>query len=81
MNGSKISDKIKTTTILNKFENQSVNQLNPQMKLLDMWKPNNCINYPTKIKKMEANEDRSTTRAVTSGKLVESGTSQHANIK
>ena len=56
----------------------SVNQLNAQMKLLDLWKANNCINYPTKIKKMEANEDRSTTRAVTSGKLVESGTSQHA---
>ena len=46
------------------------------MKLVDMWKANNCENYPTKIKKMEVNEDTSTT--IASGKLVESGTSQYA---
>ena len=73
MNGSKISDRIKTKTILNKFDNLSVNQLNAQMKLMEMWKANNCTNYPTKIKKMESNEERSTTRAVSAGKLVEFG--------
>ena len=78
MNGSKISDRIKTKTILNKFDNLSVNQLNAQMKLVEMWKANNCLNYPIKTKKMETNEERSTTRAVSAGKLVEYGTSQKA---
>ena len=36
------------------------------------------VSYPTKIKKMEANEERSTTRAISAGKLVEYGTSQNA---
>ena len=78
MNGSKISVKINTTTILTKFDNLSVNQLNAQMKLVDMWKANNCLNYPTKIRRVETNELRATTRAVTSGKLVEIGVSIHA---
>ena len=51
----------------------SVNQLNAQIKLLDMWKANNVENYPTKIQKMEQNDARSTTRAVTTGKLIEVG--------
>jgi hypothetical protein len=51
MNGSKISDRIKTKSILNKFDNLSVNQLNAQMKLVEMWKANNCLNYPIKTKK------------------------------
>ena len=75
MNGSKILDKICTTSILAKFDNLSVNQLNAQMKLVDMWKANNCENYPTKLSKIEANESRTTTRAVTSGKLKEIGLS------
>ena len=48
------------------------------MKLVEMWKANNCLNYPIKTKKMETNEERSTTRAVSAGKLVEYGTSQKA---
>ena len=73
MNGSKIADKISTTSILSKFETLSVNQLNAQIKLVDMWKANNLINYPTKIHKIDPNELRTTTRAVTSGRLKEVG--------
>ena len=43
-----------------------------------MWKANNCEKYPTKLSKIEANEFRSTTRAVTSGKLQEIGVSNTA---
>ena len=78
MNGSKISDKISTTSILTKFDNLSVDQLNAQMKLVDMWKANNCEKYPTKLSKIEADEGRSTTRAVTKGKLIEIGVSNVA---
>ena len=65
MNGSKISDKISMISILNKFDCLSVNQLNAQIKLVDMWKANNMEKYPTKVQKMDMNETRTTTRAVT----------------
>ena len=78
MNGSKILDKICTTSILAKFDNLSVNQLNAQMKLVDMWKANNCEKYPTKLSKTVANKFRPTTRAVINGKLQEIGVSNTA---
>ena len=78
MNGSKISDRISTVSMMNKFENLSVNQLNAQIKLVDMWKANNLANYPTKIQKTDQNEVRTTTRAVTSGRLIEVGVSSCA---
>ena len=74
MNGSKISDRTSTVSMMNKFENFSVNQLNAQIKLVDMWKANNLANYPTKIQ----NEVRTTTRAVTSGRLIKVGVSSCA---
>ena len=73
MNGSTISDRISTKIILEKLGCLSVNQLNAQIKLLDLWKANNIVSYPTKVQKMECNETRSTTRAITSGKLKEIG--------
>ena len=36
-----------------------------------MWKANNIDKYPTKVKKLECQNDRSTTSAVSSGKLQE----------
>ena len=47
------------------------------MKLLDMWRASNIVNYPIKLKKMEAINKRSTTRAITIGKLIEGGMSCH----
>ena len=73
MNGSKLKDKISTKSILTKHDILSVNQLNAQIKLFDMWKASNVVDYPTKLKKVIANDDRATTRAVTNGNLVEEG--------
>ena len=73
MNGSRIKDKISTKSILTKNDILSVNQLNAQIKLLDMWKASNIEKYPTKLKKVTANDGRATTRAVTSGNLMEDG--------
>ena len=47
------------------------------MKLLDMWRASNIVNYPIKLKKMEAINKRSTTRAITIGKLIEGELSCH----
>ena len=43
-----------------------------------MWKASNIEKYPTKLKKVTANDGRATTRAVTSGNLVEDGTTSLA---
>ena len=51
----------------------SVNQMNAQIKLTEMWKANNIHNYPLKIKTKGESEDSRVTRATTSGKLAESG--------
>ena len=50
----------------------SVNQMNAQIKITDMWKALNNSYYPTKIKNKTSVGDASTTRSVTSGLLVES---------
>ena len=36
-----------------------------------MWKANNYENYPTKIRKLEATENRSPTCAITNGRLTD----------
>ena len=73
MNSSKLKEKVSSKSILEKFKCLSVNQLNAQMKLLDMWKANNLKKYPTKVKLVECIGEKSTTRAVTNGKLQEEG--------
>ena len=76
LNKTKISDQISTRSILIKHNQLSVNQLNAQMKLCEMWKANNVSNYPTKVFKRSVNdESRSTTRSSTLGLgvLLESG--------
>ena len=49
--------------------------INAQIKLLDMWKASNIEKHPTKIKKIQGSESRTTTRAVTNGILEEQGVS------
>ena len=75
MNGSKIVDRISSKSILDKHDLLSVNQMNAQTKLLEIWKASNLENYPTKLTKMVVSENMSTTRAINSGKLVELGVS------
>ena len=78
VNGTKIIDKISTCSILSKHNVLSVNQMNAQIKLLNIWKALNVENYPTKPKKIEANELRASMKATTSGKLIEEGISSLA---
>ena len=73
MNGSKILDKISTESLLKKFNLLSVNQLNAQMKITEIYKALNIEHYPLKLKKVTAVNERSITRAVTKEKLVVDG--------
>ena len=47
LNNTRISDMISTKSILEKFNLLSVNQLNAQIKLCDIWKAVNVTDYPT----------------------------------
>ena len=64
--------------ILKNFKMLSVNQVNAQVKLLEMWKANNVENYPLKVTLRVTNEDERTTRAVTSKCLIVEGKSNNA---
>ena len=49
----------------------SVNQINAQIKLDEMWKSTNIPNYPIVTKMVSRTENVAQTRAVTSGQLEE----------
>ena len=59
--------------MLTKFNVLSVNQLNAQIKLLEIWKSLNVSNYPLKIKQQSSENNRVNTRADVSNRPVEFG--------
>ena len=75
LNNSKISGRISTKSILEKFNQLSVNQLNANIKLCDIWKSINVENYPTRVTQIQPNTDNTQTRSISYGKLIESGKS------
>ena len=66
--GCKISDKVSIKTLLDKFNMVSVNQLNAQIKLLEIWKSLNIVDYPLEIRQQEIMESVATTRATAKGR-------------
>ena len=48
LNGSRIGDQISNNSMLVKFKILSVNQMNAQKKLTEMWKSIHIVNYPIK---------------------------------
>ena len=63
LNGSKIKDKIPISVLLEKFKLLSVNQLNAQVKLLEMWKVTYVEGYPLKVVHQNVKESGMSTRA------------------
>ena len=55
INGSKISDKVSTESMLKKFNFLSVNQLAASIKLKEVWKSLNKENYPIKLEPYNQN--------------------------
>ena len=62
--------------ILKNFKMLSVNQVNAQVKLLEMWKANNVDKFPIKVTKQSTAENARVTRGDTSERLLESGMSE-----
>ena len=75
MTGTKLEDKVNTSILLKQMNMMSVNQINAQIKIQEIWKALNIENYPLKLERQTVNENSIATRACTSGKLVESGRS------
>ena len=51
----------------------SVNQINAQVKLTDMWKSSNVPNYPIQMEKINGTDVSGTTRAIARGDLMIKG--------
>ena len=48
----------------------SINQLNAQIKLMEIWKATNIDDYPLKLNRKEVLLDNITTRAFSQGRLI-----------
>ena len=71
LNGNKLMDKIPTVQIYKELNLLSVNQINAQIKLLEVWKSKNCDAHPTKwLNRNDTNSDLRT-RAADANKLIE----------
>ena len=70
LNKTQVKDGVSTASMLKKFEMLSVNQLNVQVKLMEVWKSQKIKDYPLKIAKQSIEENICTTRASTQGKLI-----------
>ena len=66
LNSVKISDKVNTKTLLANINGLSVNQLNAQIKLTEMWKSSAIEHYPIKFNK-KIPEDSMGSRSKTNG--------------
>ncbi len=73
LNNSRIGDKISTNTMAQKLNMLSVNQINAQIKLTEMWKAVNNPNHPLKINKKSLEDVIVLTRSTTRGDLVIQG--------
>ena len=75
LNRSQIKDKVSIESMLGKFKVTSVNRLNAQAKLLEVWKALNIEKYPLQLQQQSTNITGVSTRADTTGRLIEVGKS------
>ena len=73
LNGTRVKDKISISSLLKKFNLLSVNQLNANVKLVEIWKAKNVEDYPLKIEHQSVNSERTSTRADTQDRPKEIG--------
>ena len=76
LNNVKLSDHCTTKSLLTKLNMQSVNQLNAQIKITEIWKAVHKDNYPIEVNKYIIGATERLSRAKTSEKLLMSGHSE-----
>ena len=69
INNSKLKDKVSNISMLKKHNMLSVNQLNAQIKITEMWKAMSDEEHPFKIQKVAINEAERVSRSQKAGKL------------
>ena len=69
LNNSRISDRISTASMLTKFNMMSVNQINAQIKLSEMWKAVKDEDHPFGLTKREPGPDVRSMRSITNEML------------
>ena len=69
LNNTRISDKISTSSLLTKFNMMSVNQINAQIKLSEMWKAVNVEDHPFNLDKKESGPNIRSMRSITNEML------------
>ena len=74
--GCQLKDKVSIRSLLDKLNMVSVNQLNAQIKLLEMWKSSNIEDYPLQLRQTEIREGVRSTRAATKGRPCDIGRTQ-----
>ena len=79
LNNSRISDKISSRSIALELNMLSVNQINAQVKLTEMWKASNVLNYLIKLTKKDQNSENRQTRSNLRGDLLLQGKSDLCN--
>ena len=79
LNGSVLSEKISTKSMLVKFK--VVNQMLAQIKLSEMWKSTHIANYPIKTELLPSQEQGTNTRARTSGLILKESKSTFSSQK
>ena len=73
LNNVKLSDHCTTKSLLAKLDMQSVNQLNAQIKITEIWKAVHKENYPIEVNKYILGHAERLSGAKTSEKLLVSG--------
>ena len=74
MENVRIKDKVSIKKLLEKNKMLSINQMHAQVKLTEMWKATNYLNYPLNIRKQQPAENGRETRGVSDGKFIEPST-------
>ena len=75
MTGNKLQDKISIKCMLESTGMLSVNQMNAECKIKEIWKSLNIKDYPLKVERQMSTENMRVTRAITQERLVEHGKS------
>ena len=73
LNGKTLKDKICTKVLLENANLLSVNQINAKVKIQEIWKVMNIVDYPLKIKLNEVQVDHVATRAMVNRTPLEMG--------
>ena len=72
---TKLTDRVNIASLLKKTNMMSVNQMNGQIKIQEIWKSLNVSNYPIQVNKQTPHASRTSTRADVKGRLIETGNS------